>query len=771
MSPPTESYLDFALPISWPVVAVICLALAIGVALSYRFARVQTPRAIRLGAGVLRWLACCAVLFMILRPQHVHRQKAYPPGQVAVLLDDSASMQTRDAHGTRIQAAKSWIESNLAKLPKRCQPSWFGFSTELAAVQDVTSLAAKGKQSRLSRALGEVLDYKFPGTLRSVIVLSDGEATPPNNFDRLEARFHQRRIPVYAVAVGDVSPKGDVAIEEARPLAPAVAHLRSSLAVKLWSGGFRGAKTELVVSEAGKEIKRVPLTLEDGSQEVRVKLNPLKAGFHVLSLAIPPQPGEQVTSNNTYEMGLDVADETVRVLYMEGTGTQQGVFQPLILKQALDAMPGIEAKTLYADQYGGSPLMRNKVAYIDPKTGDRIYRVQHDTKGYPKTMKDLLHWDVIINSDIPVSAFSNDQLEMTAKFVTQYGGGFIMVGGHTAFGAGGYHRTVINKLIPVEMQDFDAALQDTFKPVVAPGAWDHPLLQVADTKAEIRHAWTEAFPPLFGYNVVIREKPGAVRLLEHPTRRNQYGPLIILACQEVGAGRSMAFTSDTTFYWGMEFEDIWGEPTSDGGNDRRYYRNFWANAVRWLSANKKRMERSGLTIDPLPGAVPPNSTVTVSVKAALASPTNQNEPVIVELLRNENDVVVSKAASWNANAKRFQADLTIPSQGSYRVRARRGEAAQAKAAEALLICRNQDWEHQELRARPDLLKSLAEGTGGRLLPDSALPRGELLSLLAGKSAPVVHESRFPIGKPVYWLLLIIALLGGEWLLRRLNRMA
>ena len=62
----------------------------------------------------------------------------------------------------------------------------------------------------------------------------------------------------------------------------------------------------------------------------------------------------------------------------------------------------------------------------------------------------MLTYDVVINSDIYKEAFTPEQLDLTVALVEEHGGGFVMVGGTTAFGAGHYDETVIDKLMPVD---------------------------------------------------------------------------------------------------------------------------------------------------------------------------------------------------------------------------------------------------------------------------------------------------------------------------------
>ena len=189
---------------------------------------------------------------------------------------------------------------------------------------------------------------------------------------------------------------------------------------------------------------------------------------------------------------------------------------------------------------------------------------RYPTKDYPKSLEEMLKYDVIINSDIKKEVFTDQQLLDTVRWVEEYGGGFAMVGGFSAFGSGGYQKTVIDKLIPVSMEHYSDVKWESFKPAFPPGALDHAIMQIGETAAENDVIWKQNFPLLYGYNYVDHAKPGAVVLAQHPTEQNQFGPMVILAVQEVGKGRTMAFTSDTTVGWVADFETLWGEPLRSG---------------------------------------------------------------------------------------------------------------------------------------------------------------------------------------------------------------
>ena len=125
-----------------------------------------------------------------------------------------------------------------------------------------------------------------------------------------------------------------------------------------------------------------------------------------------------------------------------------------------------------------------------------------------------------------------------------------MIGGNSAFGRGGYHKTVLDRIIPLAME---GAYDNEATPTqlrIAPNAWTHPLVNIGNTTDDTRRIWTERFPTLYGYNRVERAKPGATVL------GTGDDGVILLAVQEVGRGRTMAFTSDTTRSWGRDFETL-----------------------------------------------------------------------------------------------------------------------------------------------------------------------------------------------------------------------
>ncbi|MBI4641912.1 MAG: VWA domain-containing protein, partial [Candidatus Tectomicrobia bacterium] len=69
----------------------------------------------------------------------------------------------------------------------------------------------------------------------------------------------------------------------------------------------------------------------------------------------------------------------------------------------------------------------------------------------PNTLSELLEYDAIIFDGTPAFAMSSSKMELIEKYVRDAGGGVILIGGENSFGAGGYYRTPIERLSPVNM--------------------------------------------------------------------------------------------------------------------------------------------------------------------------------------------------------------------------------------------------------------------------------------------------------------------------------
>jgi Ca-activated chloride channel homolog len=74
-----------------------------------------------------------------------------------------------------------------------------------------------------------------------------------------------------------------------------------------------------------------------------------------------------------------------------------------------------------------------------------------DINELPATLGELIGYDAILFDNIPAFDLSITKMELIERYVRDTGGGFVMIGGDQSFGVGGYYKTPIEKVLPVDM--------------------------------------------------------------------------------------------------------------------------------------------------------------------------------------------------------------------------------------------------------------------------------------------------------------------------------
>ncbi|WP_223633727.1 VWA domain-containing protein [Planococcus sp. 4-30] len=70
----------------------------------------------------------------------------------------------------------------------------------------------------------------------------------------------------------------------------------------------------------------------------------------------------------------------------------------------------------------------------------------------PSSLSSILRYDSIIFDNVSGTSVGEQQMNIIEQAVQQFGVGFMMVGGDQSFGLGGYFKTPIERLLPVEME-------------------------------------------------------------------------------------------------------------------------------------------------------------------------------------------------------------------------------------------------------------------------------------------------------------------------------
>jgi uncharacterized membrane protein len=360
--------------------------------------------------------------------------------------------------------------------------------------------------------------------------------------------------------------------------------------------------------------------------------------------------------------------------------------------------------------------------------------------------RQLPTFDAIVLQDFDAQPYGLEQYLPDIQRYVRGGGGLVMVGGQNSFVAGGYARTPLAQVLPVELdgsQSADSADTSAFVPQFTPQGRAAPLL------GPLRKIVGDDLPPMPGANILGDVHPGGIVLLNHPTRTTRTGSKMpVLAIGEQGDGRSIALGVDGT--WGLQFSQL-GARTGGRGHGA-----LWDGLLGWLMRDP-RFETAQLEII---GGCAAGAASHMQARLIPAAPGTAAERVDLEVA-----TLLGRGASFRATSIRTSETTTIDfdvpplAEGGYTARL---DVAAAAATRLDFGCETGGDEWSDSRPDPARLEALARATGG------AFVYADDVSSLRLPKPTVISAERHvtPMAPPWAWSSAAAALLGIHWIARR-----
>lgn len=69
--------------------------------------------------------------------------------------------------------------------------------------------------------------------------------------------------------------------------------------------------------------------------------------------------------------------------------------------------------------------------------------------GVPGSLEEFLVFDAVILASVPATDMNASQMDLVKRYVTDFGGGLIMMGSNNSFGLGGYYKTPVEEVLPL----------------------------------------------------------------------------------------------------------------------------------------------------------------------------------------------------------------------------------------------------------------------------------------------------------------------------------
>ena len=731
--------------------ALLVIGAVAAAAVTYRNVRAKsTPRdrAVLLG---LRVATLAVLLLCLFRPMLVLSAALPQRNFVGILLDDSRSMQIADLEGRpRSEFVGQQFtpeESALMKqLSERFMLRFFRFSSSAERSAGAQELTYLGAQTHLGDALDRARQELSSVPLSGLVLVSDGADNSHTPLTDQLLSLRARGVPVFTVGVGRERFTKD--IEISRVETPHSVLRGASVVVDLLvsQNGYGGQKVPLVVEDAGRIVSTDTITLPpDGeTSPVRVSVTATEKGPRVFKFRIAPQAGEMVVQNNEQEALVIVSDRKEKILYFDGEPRPEFKF----IRRAVAEDPNLQLVSLL--RTAENKYWRGGIDDPEELAG-----------GFPKTREELFKYRALILGSIEASFFTHDQLRMMAEFVSERGGGLLLLGGRSAFAEGGYAGTPLADVIPVELDAAAAKSTDPwfveYSPELTPAGRIHSATQLGGSPTQLAARWKE-LPAVSSVNRIARLKPGATALLIGRAADGGRSQQPILAFQRFGAGKAIALPVQDTWMWQMHAVIAVDDMTHEV---------FWRQMMRWLVSAVP----GTVTLAASSDRVAPKVPVVLRADVRDATYLRVNNAKVVASVVGADGAPRDLPMEWTVDRDgEYRASFTPDAAGLYEVRVNAVTADTVVASDTIFVqAAELNTEYFDAEMQATGLKRIAEETGGQYYTQETLAKLPE-DLTFTRSGATVLQQMDLWDMPVIFFLLI-ALVSSEWAYRKARGLA
>lgn len=737
----------------------------------------------RRAAVLLKLAAFYSLLACWVEPQWVTSVPKERANSVAMLLDDSKSMQLPDAvngmtRGARLigewaNGAASWRR----ELDRDFRVRSFAFASSARELGQVVEMNFRGSPTLLATSIAEVTERLGDG-VAGIVVFTDGVAPD------LRSLRTDGLPPVFPVVFGRDGSAPDLSLGVVSTTQSAFEDSPVTVAAEVKLAGARPLNARVRVelldppspSGASSPISEawVQLSPEQPRGMVQLQFTPPRSGptfytVRVDTTEIPPE-SEPTLENNRRMVCVNRASGPHRVLYVAGRPNWE--FGPL--RRAIEGDAEVELRGLiriakrepkfsFKGRGGESsnPLFRGFQSGDDAELQryDKpvIIRVNVDTAdelagGFPKTAEELFSYKGVILDDVESAFFTPDQLRLIQRFVTERGGGLLMLGGMESFEGGGWRGTPVESVLPVWLGKESAGesgRQSRRWALTREGLLE-PWVRRRKSEAE-EVSRMARLPGLEIVNHVEGIKPAATVLAVATVDSERNAALVT---QRYGTGRCGAVLAGDLFHWGI------GDPAQVADLAK-----LWRQSVRWLVADVP----STVEIAADWSAAAQSAKLTVRVRDSAARPV-EDADIEVRVRRigdpESSAIIIRPEAAGEPGS--YSVVHSSPASGALvaEVRATGAGSLALGTASVGWVQDNSDVEF--CTAAPDraAMENLAKLTGGEVIRIEDLPD---LPRKLKKTPNLVMESRVrPLWHTSWFFGFALLCLCGEWLLKRRN---
>ncbi|MEM7232079.1 MAG: vWA domain-containing protein, partial [Planctomycetota bacterium] len=400
-----------------------------------------------------------------------------------------------------------------------------------------------------------------------VLLFTDGQENAGSAaIAEVARRLGERGTPIHVVGTGNPDEPKDIRLVNMDVDEVVLVGDEVSFDISIIADGFEGESRPLRLNLDGVSVDSKNVTLEGGGKKQleRLVYVPRKAGEITVTAEIEGLGGEVFYENNSITKTIRVLDEKVRVLYLEYKPSWEYRF----LKGILVRDPTVEAQVWLYD--------------ADPEFIQESSRGVPPLKRPPVSKQELSRFHVVILGDVDPRELGPELAGGLKEFVYDGGGVIFLSGRHN--NPYRYRDTELYAIFPTEIVDVPLArrmepVTESWHVELTPEGAELPLMRLDNDPAKNRALWegkdSLGLPPFFRYSMVGKAKNSTVVLARHPEERipNTRRRRVILGYMNYGKGRSFFSAVDNFWRW-------------RAGVDNLYTSRFWGQVIRYVAAGR-----------------------------------------------------------------------------------------------------------------------------------------------------------------------------------------
>ncbi len=722
------------------VVLVLIATVALGIMATQRSAR---PR--RTGTlEVIRLLCVIFVCTMLLGPEWRTVQESDLQPEIAIIFDESISMDTEDARRPENMAGSETVMKRRELVAQlRESKFWEAFeedgrnrvtlSSFGAPSNDADAIELAMSGTDINDALVDVLDAGR--NLRAAIFIGDGDWNIGTSPVAAAQQFRLKNAPLYTLATGSNKRVPDLEL----------------IAVNAPTYGIIGENVQIpftIESSLGRDVRtQVRIKSDSGAErfkDITIRANTThydsllwrveKEGATTLKLSFPFANGELIESNNERDFVIAGKPESIRVLVIESLPRWEYRF----IRNALSRDPGVTVDCL--------------LLHPDLGKGDGPDYIQE----FPEKLEDLQKYDVVFIGDVGIGdgQLTVEQANLIDGLVKSQASGVVFIPG-PAGNQFTLSKSDLGDLIPVKLDadnkdGFAESIETTMR--LTPEGEKSLLTMLGDSEVQNETIWRN-LPGFYWQAPVVRAKAGSTILAENEARRNQWGRLPIIVTSRAGSGKVLYMAIDSAWRWRRGVEDL-------------YHYRFWGQVARWMSYQRNMAAGERIRLFYTPERPKPGDFVSLAANAFDANGAPLNEGVLqVDLTAPNGDITRIELPKKDGGWGRFTGQFKISQPGEWNLKTFI-PAEPTAFVEAKIISQTDSIEKTGRPARFEVLQEMAKVSRGRLVTPAKLD--ELVKEINALPEPQPLVDSIKLW--AHWLAptILVILLALFWIGRKLN---